>query len=210
MNVAFYFDPICPFSWIASRWLLMVSDERDVSIEWKPFSLALKNRQKHAERPSRSQAGHASSLRVLRVIEAAHIAHETSRIDFYTEIGMRYHLTGRAYDDALISEVLRQLSLPDDLLKAADDESYDALLEKSIKHATELAGQDIGVPTTAFVAVDGTTCGFYGPVLNTLPGKKEALQLWDGLSLLATTNSFYELKRSRPEGRPDVASTGAC
>jgi hypothetical protein len=211
MQVTFYFDPSCPFCWITSRWLLMVSGERDLTVDWQPFSLAIKNDELDAAKPDKTPFGdtHRAAHRVLRVIEAA-VAQGASRIDLYSEFGKYFHIGGEAYDDALIAKVLDRKGLPAGLAQSADDEDFDEFLAQSILAATEVAGQDIGVPTIVFTAQDGTKSGYFGPVLQQLPEKDEALKLWDALSALARDPNFYELKRTRPDGNPDVASTAKC
>lgn len=211
MTVDFYFDPSCPFCWITSRWLLMVSGERELNVNWRPFSLAIKNDELDASRPGKTEHGelHRSSHRVLRVMLAAK-AKGAQFIDLYTDFGLAHHIGGRAFDDELIAETLAARHLPPELAAAADDAAYDTELAASIKSATDVAGEDIGVPTIVFTAADGSQNGFFGPVLQTLPEKVEALKLWDGLTQLATDQNFYELKRTRPAGNPDVFSTAKC
>lgn len=213
MEVEFYFDPCCPFCWITSRWLLMVSSHRNITIEWKPFSLALKNDELAANTDIAAKPHakvHRDAHRVLRVMLAAQQQAGTPLIDLYTACGIQHHVAGFELDNELISNVLKEKNLPDSLLQYADDASLDSQLQSYIDQATQVAGQDIGVPTIVFTATDGTQQGFFGPVLQTLPELDEALDLWDGLSKLATNTSFYELKRSRPDGGPDVASTAKC
>jgi hypothetical protein len=210
MNVTFYFDPCCPFCWITSRWLLLVQNQRHLKVDWQPFSLALKNDELAATADSKHATTHRAAHRVLRVIVAAQEKTGASLIDLYTEFGKPFHLLDRPYDDTLISQILAEQNLPADLLAAADDAQYDARLSGSIKAATAVAGDDIGVPTIVFTADDGSKSGFFGPVLQELPSEEAALKLWDGLSQLATDKNFYELKRSRPDGQPDVFSTARC
>lgn len=210
MDVTFYFDPCCPFCWITSRWLLMVSADRDIAIDWQPFSLALKNDEVRGGHDKTAHGDmHRAAHRVLRVMLAAQ-KEGAKLIDLYTDFGNQYHLAGDAYDDALIAKILGQHNLPAGVTKAADDVSYDAALQKSIDEAVSVAGEDIGVPTIIFTAQDGIKNGFFGPVLQQLPDKDAALKLWDGLSQLASDKNFYELKRSRPSGDPDVYSTAKC
>lgn len=204
MNIEFYFDPICPFCWITSRWLLMVQPERDIKITWQPFSLALKNNQLDNQ-GSKEAEGHNKSHRVLRVILAAQ-PKGASLIDLYTSFGEAFHNQKQTYDDNLITQVLAQYNLSSNLLQAADDTNYDSELQNSINSAVDVAGSDIGVPTIVFETPTGKV-GYFGPVLQTLPNLKESLQIWDGLSQLASTSSFYELKRGRPNHGPDVEST---
>jgi hypothetical protein len=128
----------------------------------------------------------------------------------YTTFGIKHHVAGFDLDDEIIAGVLDEHHLPVHLLDAGDDVGYDVQLNSSMQSAIDIAGSDIGVPTIVFEAVDGTLNGFFGPVLQTLPDLDEGLRLWDGLSLLASDKNFYELKRSRPSGGPDVASTAKC
>lgn len=210
MNITFYFDPTCPFCWITSRWLLQVSGKRDINITWKPFSLALKNNSFDKDSDSPHRDSHIASHRLLRVMVAAEAEHRASLIDMYTTAGIKIHIVGDDVNDELIGDVLAERKLPTSLLKAADDKKYDDKLDSLIKSATDIAGDDIGVPTIVFTNEKGEQQGFFGPVLQELPELEQSLELWDGLSKLATNSSFYELKRSRPDSMPDVVSTAKC
>lgn len=211
MNVEFYFDPSCPFSWITSRWLLMVSNHRAVNVKWKPFSLALKNNALLSGDSNDTYAKlYRSSHRVLRVMLAAQNEFSANLIDLYTSSGIKHHIAGNKFDDKHISEVLVENNLPVSLLKFADNTKYDEQLKEYIASAIKVTGDDIGVPTIIFVNQKGEEQGFFGPVLQYFPGETESLEVWDGLSKLATSESFYELKRSRPSGDPDVGSTARC
>ncbi len=187
----------------------MVSEHRDINISWRPFSLAIKNNQLDTSDKSKYAILARSSIRVLRVILAAQ-DNDASIIDLYTDFGIQHHVAGMEFNDEMIAKVLVKHKLPAKLLDAADDKNYDKQLRASIKTATDICGQDIGVPTIIFVLDDGSKNGYFGPVLQELPNLEESLKLWDGLSLLATNKSFYELKRSRPEGDPNVFSTAKC
>lgn len=210
MNIAFYYDPSCPFCWITSRWLLQISPHRDVTVQWRPFSLALKN-DELTERDGETEhaASHRASHRVLRIIEAAR-QQGASVIDLYTTFGVKYHTAGFPYDDTWIANILDELQLPAELAAAADDTAYDEHLQSELQSAMDVAGADIGVPTIVFHLDNDTKQGYFGPVLNELPDLDESLRIWDGLSQLAASTSFYELKRTRPSGNPDVASTAKC
>ena len=208
-RIEFFYDPCCPFCWITSRFLLEVSAERDVDVTWRPFSLAMKNNELAGDDDAVNEHGemHRSSHRVLRVITKAAEQHGASVIDLYSAFGRRFHLDHEKYDDAMIADVLAAAGLPAGLAKAADDTSLDEGLQASIDSAVEAVGDDTGVPTIVFVSDDGQRRGFYGPVLQELPSKDDALRLWDSLVGLVSVPAFYELKRTRPEGMPDTAST---
>lgn len=208
-RIEFFYDPCCPFCWITSRFLLEVSAERDVDVTWRPFSLAMKNNELAGDDDAVNEHGemHRSSHRVLRVITKAAEQHGASVIDLYSAFGRRFHLDHEKYDDAMIADVLAAAGLPAELAEAADDTSLDEGLQASIDSAVEAVGDDTGVPTIVFVSDDGQRRGFYGPVLQELPSKDDALRLWDSLVGLVSVPAFYELKRTRPEGMPDTAST---
>ena len=208
-RIEFFYDPCCPFCWITSRFLLEVSAERDVDVTWRPFSLAMKNNELAGDDDAVNEHGemHRSSHRVLRVITRASEQHGASVIDLYSAFGRRFHLDHEKYDDAMIADVLAAAGLPAELAKAAGDTSLDEGLQASIDSALEAVGDDTGVPTIVFVSDDGQRRGFYGPVLQELPSKDDALRLWDSFVGLVSVSAFYELKRTRPEGMPDTVST---
>lgn len=211
MNITFYFDPSCPFCWITSRWLLMVSAHRDLDITWQPFSLAIKNDELEPRDGESEHAPlHRASHRVLRVMIAATEKNDAKLIELYTTSGVKHHVAGFDFDDDHLHEILVENNLPIDLSVAADDTSYDQTIRHAMQGALDAAGNDIGVPTIVFTNEKDEKQGFFGPVLQALPDLPEALELWDGLSKLATNSSFYELKRSRPSGDPDVYSTAKC
>lgn len=198
-KVQFYFDPLCPWSWITSRWLLDVQEERDIHVEWKPFSLALKN-----AGSSYSHMGAAeSTLRILRLATALESNELIERL--YSETGTRIHLDERN-DDRILPESMVSLELPDDLLAEADNEERDRLIEQSMDEALQVVGDNVGVPIIIFETDDGSQ-GYFGPVISELPDKATSLKLWDGLSNLASTPMFWELKRTRTV-KPDITSTG--
>ncbi|HMQ95962.1 MAG TPA: DsbA family protein [Candidatus Saccharibacteria bacterium] len=206
--IEFYYDPICPFCWITSRWLLQVSAERTINITWRQFSLALKN-DELAPRGDESEhaLSHRDSHRIHRVIRQATSQQLASSIDLYSTFGTRHHLEKRPYDDELIQEVLAAHHLPVELLQAANDTSIDTRLMRELDAALDAAGTDIGVPVIVFTDKNNKRLGYFGPVLNELPDSlDESLAIWDGLEQLATTSSFYEIKRTR-SGYPIVDST---
>ncbi len=208
MHIDFYFDPSCPFCWITSRWLIQVAEKRDITINWQPFSLALKNNElsnSNSEGSAYAQS-HNEAHRILRVIEAG-VAAGADRGKLYTDFGSIKHIENNPYDDMAIAIVLGINKLDASLADAADDTSYDEQLQASLATAVSIVGPDVGVPTIIFTRDDGSKVGYFGPVLQSLPDKENGLKIWDSLATLAVTHEFYELKRSRPSGLPDTGST---
>ena len=205
MKVDFYFDPICPWCWVTSRWLADVATQRDITLTWKPFSLALKNNvfKKDSSKLSDHEQQSLSSHRVLRVIEAA-VAAGGDRGKLYSDIGKMRHIESYDYGNTEIDLMLSLSQLDPALAKTADDASYDKDLQKHLDEAIAIVGKDVGVPLIVFEKADGTKTGYFGPVLMRQPTGQAALDLWDGLSKLATSTDCYELKRSRPAGGPDT------
>lgn len=208
MKIDFYFDPSCPFSWITSRLIKNVEQDRKLDVSWRPFSLAIKNDDFNGD-GERESIGHIASHRVLRVMLAA-TEGGASMDGLYTSFGTQKHIIQEPYSDEIIAKVLADLKLPADLINRADDTSLDGKLSESISSATDIVGDDVGVPIIVFTLPDGSQSGYFGPVLESLPDKEACLSLWDGLAVLATSPDFYELKRERPSGMPDTGSTARC
>lgn len=192
-DVEFWFDPICPWCWMTSRWAAEVARERGFAIAWHPISLAIINEGRdtgsHAE-------GHRQGQRMGRVVEAARVAHGEDVVGaLYTELGERIHPGGRDDFDAIIAESLAAAGLPDGLAAAADAADGDAQLRANTDHALAIAGPDVGVP---IISVDGVA--FFGPVVTPAPSGEQALRLWDGIVAAASVPGFYELKRGRTVG----------
>ena len=200
MRVQFYFDPSCPWCWITSRWLQEVSTERDINIEWLPFSLALKNDELEGENETTHSASHVAAHKVLQAIEVMlEIDDSLDRFDIYTAFGRRHFVEGLEYDEIDIEDVAEELEMEIDIdeAKSAIASYDDSALEEHLDNALEVVGDDVGVPTIIFENSEGERQGFFGPVLQRLPDKQAGLELWDGLSTLASSQHFYELKRSR-------------
>lgn len=206
MDIDFYFDPSCPFCWVTSRFVLLASNKRKININWRLFSLAIKNGELDEE--SKKGFDHMPAHRIERVMLAAN-KQGIDLGEIYKQFGIMHFISGEEYNDELISSVLKQMKLDQNLLDAADDKSLDDELNKSTNEAVGIVGQDIGVPTMVFTTEDGRKTGFFGPVILSLPDVDEAAKQWDALVTLASSSNFYELKRGR-EGGPDVFSTAKC
>lgn len=191
--VEFWFDPICPWCWMTSRWASEVASVRGFEIAWHPISLAIIN---EGSEPGPHAEGQRQGHRMGRVVEAARVAHGEGVVGrLYTELGSRIHPGGRNDYDAIISESLAAAGLPAELASAADVEQSDAQLRANTAHALKIAGPDVGVP---IISVNGDA--FFGPVVTPAPTGDDALRLWDGIVQAASVPGFFELKRGRTVG----------
>jgi predicted DsbA family dithiol-disulfide isomerase len=196
-EVRFWFDPVCPWAWITSRWMHEVCAVRDVSVEWRLMSLRFLNESTPGYDPARA-TGHAFGLRAQRVAAAARDAGgDVGRL--YTELGTALHVEKRDRDDALLALAVSRAGLDEGVVAAAEEESYDASVRADHDEGVGLVGSDVGTP---IVAVDGAA--IFGPVVSPAPRGEEAGRLWDGVRLLLATDGFFELKRSRDRD-PEVA-----
>ena len=193
--VEMWFDPICPWAWMTSRWLMEVETLRDIEVTWSVMSLAVLNEHRH-DLDAAYRARMDEAWAPVRVIIAAAEAHGDSVIKpLYDAMGTRIHLRKMNDFDQVIGESLEEVGLPAALAKEAHHKKHDAALHRSHKRGISLVGTDVGTP---IIAVNGVA--FFGPVVTPTPRGEDAARLWDGCVLVAGTPGFYELKRSRTQG----------
>lgn len=206
MLIDFYVDPVCPWCWGTSRWLLDVQQKRDFSIQWQPMSLWRKNR----ETMSAENLGAARNTHgMLRVCEAVREAHGNDAVgNFYTVIGTAIHHDGISSFD--IADALTAAGCDPLLAVAADDEVWDGTIAARMDEGLRLAGDDVGTPLLAF---DGRAA-FFGPIMAPTPAGDAAVAMFDALIAMTEQGCFWELKRVRTNGaifnaRPEVAHLSA-
>lgn len=204
MNVSFWFDPVCPFCWMTSRWINSVAPERDLQIDWQPISLLFKNN------PPPDSPFYAPTVRtrdLLRVVESVRAGGHADRIgQLYTEFGRRIH-----HDKALdfdVAAILNELELDATHAQALTQESFDDEIRARMAVGLDLTGADVGTPLLAVPTRDGGRVGLFGPVITTYPEAQDATALWDSFVIMASYPGFFELKRTRT-GRPDLPPLSA-
>lgn len=205
-DVEFFWDPVCPWAWITSRWVTEVSAQRDLDVRWRFIALRLLNRERDYEThfPPGYTAGHGTGLKLLRVAAAVRADQgEAPMAALYTRFGTDIHVARRrdeivaAYEAGMpdyLREVLDDLDLDPGYATAANDEAWDATLTDETDTALARTGPDVGTPIITFDAPDGPS--FFGPVLSRIPRGVEAVQLWDAVRYVAEFPGMAELKRS--------------
>jgi predicted DsbA family dithiol-disulfide isomerase len=191
--VDFWFDPICPWAWIASRWILEVAKLRPVRPRWHVMSLSVLNQDK-PDLPEAYRELLATGWGPVRVcIAAEQQAGPEALGPLYTALGTRFHEEKAPHDDrAVIESALAEAGLPVSLADAMDSTAYDEALRASHADGMDRVGYEVGTPV---ISVAGTS--FFGPVISPIPRGEAAAQLWDGVLQVATTDGFFELKRTR-------------
>jgi hypothetical protein len=219
-DLRFYFDPVCPFCWMTSKWVRMVAARRDLRVDWRFIALRLVNANVDyaAHFPPEYEEGHTAGLRLLRVAARARAEQGQVAVDrLYGELGAQIFDAAFVPDTAeahavrgtraFLVPVLAAAQLPEGLAEALDDDAWDTVVRAETDEALALAGKDVGTPILQFAPPDGPA--FFGPVISRLPGPDDAEELWDHVVALARFPGFAELKRSLRE-LPQLRALGVA
>ncbi|MEY3636376.1 MAG: hypothetical protein RL147_805 [Actinomycetota bacterium] len=190
----FWFDPMCPWAFITSRWILEVEKVRDIEVSWNIFSLPHLN--KDREMPEKYKAIFANSWACARVIKSVEKDfRKVKTLPLYSAISTRIHVLKETVSKDLLSNSLNEVGLDLKYLAEMENSEWDSQIIESHERGIKLVGDDVGTP---IIAVNGV--GFFGPVISPAPKGEEAGKLWDGITIAAAYPGFFELKRSRTVG----------
>ncbi len=220
-DIEFFWDPVCPFAWLTSRWIQKVQTQRDYSVNWRFISLRLLNAHidYDAHFPPEYVQSHTAGLRMLRVAAAvrrdfgndamagmydafgATVFDVDRRPEGDPDVKPRTWLGSREH----LESVLDSLGYDPAYAAAADDDSLTAIVQADTDAALAKTGHDVGTPIISFQPPEGPA--FFGPVISRVPSDEDALKLWDAVITLATFPSFAEMKRSLRE-QPQLRAFG--
>ncbi|HLV71412.1 hypothetical protein FHX41_1570 [Actinomadura hallensis] len=189
--VDFWFDPLCPWAWITSRWILEVEKLRPIKVRWHVMSLSVLNEDKEVPEEYRQAIEEGwGPVRVCVAAEQKYGPEVLGRL--YTEMGTRRHHEKQQFGRPFYEAALTAAGLDPELADAAESTVYDEAVRASHKDGIDRVGQEVGTPV---IAVEGNA--FFGPVVSPVPRGEAAVKLWDGVLAVAGTDGFFELKRSR-------------
>ena len=202
-DLEFFFDPVCPWAWITSRWVTEAKQLRRYDVTWRFICLKMINEHRTDDWYTPAyRAGHMAGLYGLRVADQVRLEYGNDQVaDFYTAIGEAVHKGGRKLeiaDDpvAAMQTFVKACGLPPGLADAALDESHDEYIRSETDLAFERTGKDVGTPILTFHPGQDDEASFFGPVISKIPRGEAALKLWDAIEIVATTSGMAELKRS--------------
>ena len=202
-DLEFFFDPVCPFAWITSRWVTEVQQLRDYDVQWRFISLRIINENVVADwYDDAYKANHRAGTFGLRVADAVRLSNGNAAVAaIYTATGTALHVHKRRADlvadpVAFMAEMLQIAGLPVEHAAAALDESHDAYLRAETELAFSRTGRDVGTPILTFHPDQADEGSFFGPVISSIPRGAAATRLWDAIEVIATTSGLAELKRS--------------
>lgn len=203
-DIEFFFDPGCPFAWQTSVWMRRVAELEGVRIGWRFISLWFIN-EDDLDVPPELRGSQELGLRFHRICAAAREAHGNDAV------GALYRAWGEQYwyqpgEGELLeriaavtqvmdpAKVVSAVGLPADLLAAAEDRSWDALIRAETEEAFERTGDGVGTPIITYVSSGSS---LFGPVISDVPDDEQAVELYRALRTLADYPGFAELKRTK-------------
>jgi len=202
-DLEFFFDPVCPFAWVTSRWVKEVQAQREYEVTWRFISLAIINEKRDSDwYTPEYREGHLTGTMGLRVADEVRQTVGNDGVDrLYTALGTAFHPGRRRAEMTedpvpFLESLLKEIDLDPQLAQHALDESHDAYLRQETELAFSRTGPDVGTPILTFNPASDREASFFGPVISQTPRGEDAVRLWDAVKVLAETPSMSELKRS--------------
>ena len=202
-DLEFFFDPICPWAWVTSRWVVEVQQLREYEVAWRFISLKMVNEARSdGTYGDKFRDSHMGGLYSHRVCDEVRLRHGNAAVGaVYTVLGDAFHSNPRetriaADPVAFMTEILKAADLPTDYASHVHDESHDAYIREDTECALGRTGRDVGTPIITFRPGQADEGSFFGPVISTVSRGNDALKLWDAIELIATQTGMAELKRS--------------
>ena len=200
-DLEFYFDPVCPWAWITSRWVTNVQQLRNYEVSWRFISLKMINAERGYAGHEAYELIHNAGLAGLRVASAARAqGGNTSVAALYTALGNAIHVGGRREEmvkdpHAFLLSVVADAGLPSEIASAYDDSTHDEVIRYETEAALSRTGKDVGTPILTFHPKAANEASLFGPVISKAPQGDEALKLWDAVQTIAESG-VAEIKRS--------------
>ena len=200
-DLEFYFDQVCPWAWITSRWVTNVQQLRDYEVSWRFISLRMINAERGYVGHEAYELIHNAGLAGLRVASAARAqGGNVSVAAVYTALGNAIHVGGRREELAkdpksFFLSIVADAGLPAEVAAAFEDSTHDEVIRFETEAALSRTGKDVGTPILTFNPKSANEASLFGPVISKAPHGDEALKLWDAVQTIAESG-VAEIKRS--------------
>lgn len=200
-DLDFYFDPVCPWAWITSRWVTNVQQLRNYEVSWKFISLRMVNAERGYAGHEAYEKIHNAGLAALRVAGAARAQGGNASVAaVYTALGNAIHVGGRREElvndpKSFLLSIVADAGLPAEVAAAFEDSTHDEVIRFETEAALSKTGKDVGTPILTFNPKSGNEASLFGPVISQAPKGDEAMKLWDAVQTIAESG-VAEIKRS--------------
>jgi 2-hydroxychromene-2-carboxylate isomerase len=169
-----------------------VEQVRDITIDWRVFSLQLVHENKDDPLADLHVKG-TPALRTLALTRRRFGNDAVGRT--YEAIGRRVHDGDEELDPEVVRRSLEDVGLDPGLV---DEALQDDSTMNDVRAEHDAAVTDVGAFGVPTIVLDSGR-GLFGPVIAAAPGREEAGELWDHVRFLIEADGFFELKRERDQ-----------